>query len=73
MPKLRRGDVVAILDAGMYAESTSTQFNGVPRPATVLVNGADADVIKERETVEDVFARHQVPKRLVAGVASAAR
>jgi len=64
LPPLTRGDLVAVLDAGMYAETTSSQFNGQPRPATVLVSGQQADIIKTRESVEDVFAHHQVPERL---------
>lgn len=64
MPALSRGDILAVLDAGMYAETASTQFNGVPRPCTVLVNGEHAEVIKERESVLDVFAKHRIPPRL---------
>ncbi len=71
MPKLHRGDVLAVLDAGMYAETVSTQLNGVPRPATVLVNDATAELIKERETVLDVFARHRIPTRLRLGIGPA--
>jgi diaminopimelate decarboxylase len=65
--ELRRDDLVAFLDAGMYAETVSTQLNGVPRPATVLVDGDRAELIKERETVNDVFARHRIPARLRPG------
>jgi diaminopimelate decarboxylase len=65
VPKLQRGDAMAFLDAGMYAEVASTQYNAVPRPATVLVKGDQVDVIKERETLEDVFVRHRIPSRLV--------
>ncbi|MBI4306917.1 MAG: hypothetical protein HY678_11415 [Chloroflexi bacterium] len=67
MPRLARGDLLAVLDAGMYAETASTQINGVPRPATVLVDHASAELIKERETVLDVFGRHRIPPRLRAG------
>ena len=66
MPALRRDDPIAVLDAGMYAESASTQFNSLPRPATVLVNGATAEIVKERETVADIFSKHRIPDRLVA-------
>lgn len=64
MPGLRRGDVVAILDAGMYAEAISNQFNSIPRPASVLVGPAGVETIRRRETVEDVFATHAIPGRL---------
>jgi diaminopimelate decarboxylase len=66
LPTLKRGEVIAILDAGAYAETPSTQFNGVPRPATVLAAGGIAELIKERETVVDVFARQRIPERLRA-------
>ncbi len=66
VPELKRGEPIAILDAGMYAETSSTQFNGVPRPATVLVNGARAEIIKERESVSDVFSKHRIPERIRA-------
>jgi len=63
LPPVKRGEPIVILDAGMYAETSSTQFNGIPRPATVLVNGNEAEIIKERETVDDVFAKHRIPIR----------
>jgi diaminopimelate decarboxylase len=64
LPPLRANDCVAILDAGMYAETIANQFNAIPRPATILVSPAGAEVIKQRETVEDLFARHVIPSRL---------
>ncbi len=66
-PILAAGDVVAVLDAGMYAEAISNQFNALGRPATVLVSDAGVDVIKRRETITEVFAQHVVPAHLQAG------
>lgn len=40
LPPLRRGDLVAIADAGAYAASQSSTYNGRPRPPQVLL---DAD------------------------------
>jgi diaminopimelate decarboxylase len=37
LPPLRRGDLVAILDAGAYGSSLSSRYNGRPRPAEVLL------------------------------------
>lgn len=70
VPNLEPGDVFAVLDTGMYSETTSTQFNGIPRPATVLVKDGNAELIKARETVEDVFRLHQIPSRLQAALAN---
>ncbi|HEX8969279.1 MAG TPA: diaminopimelate decarboxylase, partial [Chloroflexota bacterium] len=68
LPPLRRGDVVAFLDAGAYGETKAATFNAQPRPATVLVNGSRADVITERETVWDVIGRFRVPARFLTSV-----
>ncbi|MCC7076912.1 MAG: hypothetical protein IT198_07280 [Acidimicrobiia bacterium] len=64
MPEVRPGDVIAILETGAYQESSASNFNALPRPATVLVNGMDAEVIKKAETIDDVYARDVVPARL---------
>jgi len=65
LPSLGRGDVLAVLDAGMYAEVFSTQFNSVPRPAAVLIGtGGEVEIMRVRETLVDVFASHRVPDRL---------
>ena len=66
LPSLVRGDLVALLDTGCYAESTSANFNAQFRPATVLVSGDQADVTTQRERLEHIAGRFQVPARLLA-------
>jgi diaminopimelate decarboxylase len=63
--RLEVGDQIAFLDTGAYCESMSTQFNALPRPATVLVDGGDAELITERETFDDVLRLARVPARLM--------
>jgi len=64
LPRLAVGDLLALLDTGAYQDPGSSNFNAMPRPATVLVNGGQAEVVKRAETVADVFARDVVPVRL---------
>jgi diaminopimelate decarboxylase len=64
LPELEPGDVLAFLDTGAYQDAGSSNFNALPRPATVLVHGSEAEVVKRAETIEDVFARDLVPRRL---------
>jgi len=64
LPGLDPGDVLAFLDNGAYQDACASNFNGLPRPGTVLVSGSSAEWIKRPETVEDVFARDVVPERL---------
>lgn len=47
------GDVLAILNAGAYGFTMASTYNSRPRPAEVLVDGKDAQVIREREREED--------------------
>lgn len=51
---LKPGDVLAIGQAGAYGFSMASQYNGRPRPAEVLVDGAQATLIRPRETYEDL-------------------
>ena len=64
LPELDPGDVLAFLNTGSYIEVYSCNFNALPRPATVLVSGDQAEVVKRRETSDEVFARDLVPERL---------
>jgi diaminopimelate decarboxylase len=74
VPEVAPGEVIAFLETGAYQEASAANFNGLPRPATVLVCGATAEVVKRRETIEDVLGRDIVPERLhaAAGTAGAA-
>lgn len=63
-PEVEPGDVIALLATGADQESSASNFNALPRPASVLVTGTKAKVIKRAETVEDVYARDVVPQRV---------
>lgn len=64
VPPVEVGDTVAFVGTGAYDEALSSNFNALPRPATVLVSGQEAEVIRRAETIEDVFRRDIVPARL---------
>ncbi len=52
LPPTRVGDVLAILNAGAYGFSMSSNYNSRPRPAEVLVSRNRARLIREREAWE---------------------
>ena len=64
LPDVHAGDVLAFLDTGAYQDANATNFNALPRPATVLVTGGQAELVKRAETIEDVFRRDVIPERL---------
>ncbi|HWG56189.1 MAG TPA: diaminopimelate decarboxylase [Gaiellaceae bacterium] len=57
LPSPRRGDLVAVPATGAYTLAMGSNYNGVPRPAAVLVADGDARVILRRETLDDLLAR----------------
>lgn len=56
-----RGDVLAVLDVGGYAESAASNFNTQPRALSAMVRGTDVAVITERESVEAMLSRQRMP------------
>jgi diaminopimelate decarboxylase len=55
LPELRTGDLVAILDAGAYGSSLTSNYNSRPRPAEVLIERKSVKLIRRRETMEDLL------------------
>lgn len=63
--EIEEGDILAILNAGAYGFSMSSQYNSRPKTAEVLVTDGESEVIRERETFADVLAKQNVPVRLL--------
>jgi diaminopimelate decarboxylase len=60
--RVRSGDHIAVLSAGAYGMTMASNYNSRPRAAEVMVCGAQAHLIRERETPEQLFAgEHLLP------------
>lgn len=57
LPRVTPGDLLLLGNAGAYAASRATTFNGRPRPAEALVTSGRLLALRRAETVEDLFAR----------------
>jgi diaminopimelate decarboxylase len=55
LPEPRRGDLLAVPATGAYTLAMASNYNGVPRPAAVLVDHGSARLIRRRETVDEVL------------------
>ena len=53
---LAEGDLLAIMSAGAYGMSMSSNYNTRPRAAEVMVDGDQSFVIRQREKIQDLFA-----------------
>ncbi len=57
LPAAQVGDVLAVAGAGAYTLSMASTYNMSPRPALLLLNAGQVQVIQRRETEEDLLAR----------------
>jgi diaminopimelate decarboxylase len=64
VPELKAGDIIAFLDTGAYQEVSASNFNALPRPASVLVTGDRHEIIKRAETIDEIFKRDTIPAHL---------
>jgi diaminopimelate decarboxylase len=56
LPEPRRGDLLAVPATGGYTLSMASNYNGVPRPAAVLVADGRAELIRRRESLDDLLS-----------------
>ncbi len=61
LPKAQRGDILAVTCTGAYTYALSSNYNGIPRPAIVLVNEGQSNLIVERESYEDLIRHDVIP------------
>ncbi|MEE8312444.1 MAG: diaminopimelate decarboxylase [Candidatus Binatia bacterium] len=65
VPAAAPGELLAILSAGAYGFVMASNYNTRPRGAEVLVDGDRFDVVRRRETVEELLAAETVPASLL--------
>ncbi len=65
LPQLLPGECLAVMSAGAYAFTMSSNYNARSRPPEILVHGDLFDVIRERETMEDLLRGEKIPDFLL--------
>ncbi|HXG24113.1 MAG TPA: diaminopimelate decarboxylase, partial [Chthonomonadales bacterium] len=62
--RIQPGDILAVQTTGAYNHAMASNYNRFLRPAVVLVNEGKAELIVERETLEDIIRNDRIPSRL---------
>ncbi len=65
LPATSAGDILVVMATGAYNYSMASNYNRLPRPAAVLVNGGEANLIVQRETYLDLIRQDRLPERLI--------
>lgn len=60
VPMFKQGDQMAFLSAGAYGFTMSSSYNSRPRVAEVMVKGDQFEVIRDRETIDDLIRGERV-------------
>jgi diaminopimelate decarboxylase len=55
IPTVKEGDVIVIKNAGAYGYSMASNYNSRFRPAEVLIYNGEVQLIRQRETMEDIL------------------
>jgi len=61
LPRVEQGDLLAVMSAGAYGFSMSSNYNSRPRVAEVLVDGSHYGIIRRRETFESLIQGETIP------------
>ena len=64
LPVVNQGDLLAVMGAGAYGFSMSSNYNSRPRVPEVLVRGNEYYVVRERETYSDLVRGEKLPRWL---------
>ncbi len=64
LPNPKKDDILCVFNTGAYNYSMSSNYNRIKKPAMILVNNSQSDIIVNRETFEDLVRNDVVPKRL---------
>jgi diaminopimelate decarboxylase len=63
---IQEGDLLVIRSAGAYGFTMSSNYNSRPRTAEVMVDGDVSHLIRERETIESLYAgEHVLPEQKI--------
>ncbi len=64
LPEVEVGDILAVFCTGAYNYSMANNYNRIARPAVVFVKDGHADLVVERESLEDLIRLDRIPARM---------
>ena len=64
LPELEEGDILCVYNTGAYNYSMASNYNRTQKPAMVLVNDSNSEIIVQRETLDDIVLHDIIPDRL---------
>ncbi len=66
IPDCNGGEILVVFGTGAYNSSMSSNYNRIPKPASVIVSKSNADLVQRRECPEDILRNDILPDRFIA-------
>jgi len=66
VPCVQAGGLLAVMSTGAYGFTMASNYNARPRPPEVLVAGDHYDVVRRRETLDQLLAGESIPENLTS-------
>lgn len=60
LPKIKSGDIIAILNTGAYGYSMSSNYNKIPKPAVIMIKDGQVKLVCVRQTYADIIKNELV-------------
>ncbi|MFD0711102.1 diaminopimelate decarboxylase [Paenibacillus sp. GCM10027626] len=64
LPKAEIGDLLAVFSTGAYNYAMASNYNRIRRPAVVFVKDGEADIVVQRESLQDIIVNDVIPARM---------
>lgn len=64
LPEVKPGELLAVMSAGAYGFTMSSNYNSRPRPPEVMICGDELHIIREREDYECLIQGERIPEFL---------
>ena len=65
LPYSKPNEILGVFGTGAYNYSMSSNYNRIPRPATIIVMNRTSELIQRRETSEDLLRMDVLPDRFI--------
>jgi diaminopimelate decarboxylase len=64
LPPVREGEYLALMSVGAYGSVMGSNYNSRPMAAEVLVHGSDSDLVRQRQSPDDLWRLEKIPEHL---------
>ena len=65
LAECKTGDLICVFGTGAYNNSMSSNYNRIPKPASILVFNGGAEIIQRRESPLDLLKYDVLPNRFI--------